>query len=135
MALNSCCSIVNGRTQKVMFDSTPSGARLYIDNVDRGLTPQEVTLKRNKKYDVRIVAEGYEPYTCTLDSGLSGWIWGNLLFGAIIGLAIDTGTGSIWAFDDVEPNLRPKSSTATIRLTSHIPAHAVKVGQMAPVAQ
>lgn len=130
--LSSCCAIVNGRTQNVVFDSTPSGARLYIDNVDRGMTPQKIALKRNKKYEVRVVAEGYEPYACTLESGMSGWIWGNLVFGGLIGLAIDVGTGSIWAFDDVDATLNPSSSAPVIRLTSHVPENAVKVGQMAP---
>lgn len=110
LSLSSCCAVVNGRTQDVQFNASPAGAKLMIDGQDRGTVPQTVSLKRNEKHTVRIEAPGYAPYEATLDSSKSGWVFGNIAFGCLglVGLAIDFGTGAIYAFDDVNASLAPQ---------------------------
>jgi len=45
--------------------------------------------------------EGHLPSTTIVDSELSGWYFGNLLFGGIIGLAIvDPISGKMWTLPD-----------------------------------
>lgn len=107
--MSSCCSVVNGRTQSVAFKSTP-GARLYVDGQDRGNTPQEVELERKKTYDIRLVAPGYEPYHTTLRGSRSGWRFGNILWGGMLGWMYDFETGAAYVFDDVDAKLLPQGS-------------------------
>ena len=89
----SCGSIVNGSKQSVGFSSSPDGATVSIDGMPRGRTPITIELERDEDHTVRITLPGYYPYSATLTHSVSGWVWGNLLMGGIIGLAVDASTG------------------------------------------
>ena len=47
----------------------------------------------------------------TLTRGTSGWIWGNIVFGGIVGLAVDAISGSLY-------KLSPAQVSATMVKTS-----------------
>ena len=50
-----------------------------------------------EKYSVKYSKEGYNDGLSVIDSSLSGWYIGNLLFGGIVGLLIvDPATGAMW---------------------------------------
>jgi hypothetical protein len=40
--------------------------------------------------------EGYAPYEMALSRSTSGWVWGNIVFGGIPGLAVDAITGGLY---------------------------------------
>lgn len=110
--LSSCCSVVNGSTQVVNIKSTPEGAWMTIDGKDRGLTPQEVTLKRREDHVVRIEAYGYKPYEHILKSSISWKSAGDLVFLTLapVAILVDACTGSLWAFDDLNAEMTPEPS-------------------------
>ena len=45
---------------------------------------------------VKIELEGYLPYETNLTRKTSGWVWGNILFGGLIGLAVDAISGGMY---------------------------------------
>lgn len=91
----ACCTIMNGTTQKVGIASQPTGAHVMVDNQPRGVTPLFVELKRKDTHIVRVEMEGYKPYEAVITRRVSGWVWGNIFFGGLIGLAVDAIAGSI----------------------------------------
>lgn len=131
-SVTSCCTIINGDSQDVSIAASPAGARLYVDGVGKGMVPQEVSISRTGTHTIRIEAPGYEPYEAELNSGCSGWAFGNLLWGLVgggIGLAIDFGTGAIWAYDDINVTLTPEVKVSAVHGAP--PIGSRKVGQMA----
>lgn len=107
--ITSCASIVNGSKQSIGFSSSPDGATVSIDGMPRGRTPITVKLERNEDHTVRVTLPGYYPYSATLTHSVSGWVWGNILLGGIIGLAVDASTGGLYVLspEQVQAQLVP----------------------------
>jgi hypothetical protein len=100
----ACASIVHGSRQSVAFTSTPSSARVTVDNQLVGNTPVVAKLTRKDKHIVRIELEGYSPFETTLARRTSGWVWGNMVFGGLVGLAVDATTGAMYQLTPEEIN-------------------------------
>lgn len=109
LAVSGCASIVSGGQQKVSFKSDPSDARIAITDgsgniVHNGVTPFEVKLTRGagffrpQHYTVKYEKPGYQPKEVPLTSGPNGWVFGNLVFGGLIGVVIDGASGAMFAF-------------------------------------
>jgi PEGA domain len=107
MALTGCCSIIHGTRQDVGISSTPTGAMVKIDNVPSGNTPLVAKLTRKDNHVVHVELAGYQPVDMTLTRGVSGWVWGNLVFGGLIGLAVDAIDGAFY-------NLSPEQVSAAL---------------------
>jgi len=97
-----CCTIISGRNQNLPVVSNPSGAKVIVNGVQQQSPCTLVLDRKQLLYQVRVEKEGYEPVEITLRKGVNGWIWGNLLFGGIIGLIIDICTGSVNKFTPTE---------------------------------
>lgn len=107
-SLAGCASILGDSRYPVAVTSAPAGASFEITDkngqvVHSGNTPSTVTLKSGKgyfsgqTYTLRFKKEGYPDKTVELDSSVSGWYWGNILFGGIIGmLIVDPATGAMY---------------------------------------
>ena len=102
-----CATIMHGSSQGIGIRSTPTGAQVSIDNEAFGSTPVVAKLSRKKDHLVRIALEGYEPYETTITKSTSGWVWGNILFGGLIGLGIDAISGGLY-------KLKPKQIEAEL---------------------
>ena len=96
LSLNACATIMHGGKQNVGINSTPSGATVFIDGQNMGVTPANLNLSRKDTHIVRIDLAGYQPYEMTMSRGVSGWVWGNLVFGGLIGLVVDASTGALY---------------------------------------
>lgn len=96
LALSGCGTIIHGSSQEVGISSSPTSATVTIDNSERGTTPLVADLKRKDTHTVRVHLEGYHPYEMNLTRSVSGWVWGNLVFGGIVGLAVDAITGGLY---------------------------------------
>lgn len=107
LILAACASIIHGTHQDVGITSVPTGAQVTVDNVQSGNTPMVAKLTRKDNHIVRITLPGYQPYDLTLTRGVSGWVWGNLAFGGLIGLAVDAIDGGMY-------KLTPEQLTATL---------------------
>lgn len=96
VVLTGCATIIQGTTQTVGLSSTPSGAQIYLNNMPLGTTPLMAELKRKDNHVLRIELEGYKPYEATFTRSVSGWVFGNIVFGGIIGLAVDAISGGMY---------------------------------------
>jgi hypothetical protein len=53
-------------------------------------------MSRKDHHIVRMELDGYQPFEATITRGVSGWVWGNILFGGLIGLAVDAISGGLY---------------------------------------
>jgi hypothetical protein len=107
LACSACASIMHGTSQDVGISSTPTSAFVTVDNAAKGQTPFVAKLSRKDNHVIHITADGYAPADLTLTHSTSGWVWGNLLFGGIVGLAVDAITGGLY-------KLTPEQLNATL---------------------
>ena len=107
LSLAGCATVMHGTQQDVGFGSVPTNARITIDNQRSATTPTVMKLSRKDNHIVRIELDGYLPYEATLTRGVSGWVWGNLVIGGLVGLAVDAISGGLY-------KLTPDQMTATL---------------------
>ena len=93
--------------QEVAIGSDPTHARVTIDNQQRGVTPLVAELKRKDNHAIRLELDGYQPHEMSLTRKVSGWVWGNIVFGGLIGLAVDAINGAMY-------KLTPEQVQATL---------------------
>ncbi len=91
-----CATIIHGSSQDVAIASQPTGADVTVDGRAFGRTPVTANLRRKDIHSVKIVLAGYQPFEMNLTRHVSGWVWGNILFGGLIGLAVDAITGGLY---------------------------------------
>lgn len=151
---SSCAAIIHGSKQHVEFASRPTGARLYIDGKDMGTTPQSLTLSRRgnrerdadgkKSFAIKLELEGYKPYETTLERKLDGWIFGNLLFGGVVGIVIDIASGAMYRltpkridgdFLDKTATTSPSKNSIFIGVTMQPDPSWEKIGQMTKLSK
>lgn len=96
--LTGCATIVNHDYQDVPVTSQPSGLRVLLDEHSCGVTPVIVTLARGERHTVTIEQKGYNPYQIRLEPTLSPFIFGNIVFGGLIGLGLDAIMGGIYEY-------------------------------------
>lgn len=118
LSLTGCASIVGKNMFPLTINSHPDEATILVvdergKQIYKGKTPTTLTLSSGeayfhpKKYTITFSRPGYEDQTTEVKAGLSGWYFGNILFGGLIGLLIvDPLTGNMW-------NLPPET-TATL---------------------
>ena len=98
LACGGCATITRGTTQALVIESDPPGADVELSNGLRGRTPASFTVKRRENLVVKIRKDGYEPVEATVSStvgdGGGTAMAGNILFGGLIGAAVDGGNGS-----------------------------------------
>jgi uncharacterized protein YceK len=94
--LSGCASIMHGTTQQIGVSSAPTGARVVVNGGQRGVTPLVLDLERKGPHTLSIESDGYEPFQMSLTRSVSGWVWGNIVFGGVIGLAVDAATGGLY---------------------------------------
>ncbi|WP_304344574.1 PEGA domain-containing protein [Chryseobacterium koreense] len=112
LTTTSCATIISGSKQTVKFASTPSDAKIFIDEVEVGKTPFETKLERKKEYQVTIELDGYKPYATKLTKEFNAWYLGNILFGGLVGLVVDPITGAIYNLSPNEINAQMKQGAA-----------------------
>lgn len=113
LLITGCATIIHGTRQDVGISSTPTGASVTIDNLQSGTTPVFSKLRRKENHVVRITLPGYQPMDLTLTSSVSGWVWGNVAIGGLIGLAVDAISGGMY-------KLSPEELSAALGATSAI---------------
>jgi hypothetical protein len=87
--------MIHGTTQSVRFESTPSGATVHA-GVFTVVTPADLEMPRKYSYDVEVTKKGYLPGRSQISRATSGAVWGNVLFGGLIGILIDVGNGAAY---------------------------------------
>jgi len=96
---SGCALLTHGRSQLVGIMSEPPSAKVTVDGQVFGSTPVYVKLERKYDHTVEIELEGFLPYKGSLTRKVTGWVWGNIFFGGIIGLVVDHATGAIYRLE------------------------------------
>jgi hypothetical protein len=107
-AVSGCATIVHSGPRNIPIASTPAGAKVSIYDRSNSLvmtntTPFVAPLNtkfgyfRSQNYRLVFEMPGYNRAEINLDSTVSGWYFGNLLFGGVIGmLIVDPLTGAMY---------------------------------------
>jgi hypothetical protein len=92
---SGCATLLRGSTQKLNFQTVPSGAQLIVDG-KQYTTPAEVKLARKNAHHVVVSKDGYRTMKFTVDpmwDGIS--LVGNIIMpGGSVGLVIDDVNGA-----------------------------------------
>jgi len=96
LVILGCATIMHGTSQEIGIQSRPTGATVTIDNREFGKTPVIAMLSRKDNHTVHLALDGYQPFDATITRSTSGWVWGNIVFGGLIGLAVDAITGGLY---------------------------------------
>jgi hypothetical protein len=94
--VSGCATVANGTHQSIGISSNPSNAFVWVDQNYVGTTPIVVGMSRKDNHVVTIELEGFEPYEAVFTRKLSGWVFGNIIIGGFIGLAVDAISGGIY---------------------------------------
>ena len=96
--LPGCASIINGKTQTVSFQSTPSGATVSLSGTPIGATPISTLIQRKNDQTLTVSKEGYKTFSTPMTTKIEPWFWGNILIGGIIGSVTDAVTGAMYEY-------------------------------------
>lgn len=141
MFLWACATIMHGTSQEVGLTSQPAGATVTIDGQPGGKTPVVARLKRKATHTITISMDGYQPFELTTTRKTSGWVWGNIIFGGLIGLAVDAMSGGLYNVnpDQVQAQLTKTASrgvmqdgTIYVFLVRQPDPTWERIGQLAP---
>ena len=93
-----CASIIHGSRQDIRVTSNPSGAVVRVNlNNQATTTPGIVTLNRKEiGYALTFEKQGYKPVEVSLRRTVDGWLFGNIIFGGLVGIVIDFASGSAY---------------------------------------
>lgn len=99
--LVGCATIIEGTDQTVTVTTTPSGAICEFKRGGQTVavvnpTPGSAMVDKSKE-DISVTCnkDGYHGGGASLTSEFQGMTFGNILFGGIIGVAIDAGSGAM----------------------------------------
>lgn len=116
--LTSCATIFKGSHGEVRFNSSPSGAEVIIDQVNKGETPTTSQLTRNESHTVTFKKDGYEDVTVRVERKFDGatTIVGNLFSWLLLGVVVDVASGAAYTLTpaDVQGNLNELQAAGII---------------------
>ena len=102
LLLSSCATMLNSDHQSVRIFSTPSEAKVTVDDRFHLTTVGTVNLSRFSDHTAVIEKEGYEPVTIKIERSMSKKVWLNawcLIF-VYACVKSDREDGGFWTFDD-----------------------------------
>lgn len=102
--LTGCASIVNGTSESVSVQTSPEeGAKCSLTN-NKGQwfvsdTPGSVTVHRSyQPLTVDCQKDGYANAETKVESKTKGMLFGNVVFGGVIGAGVDAGDGAAYDY-------------------------------------
>jgi hypothetical protein len=132
----ACASVVSGTSQTLTLDTVPAGADcsltrkgLFVGRVNP--TPGTVTVQRTRdEITVSCAHDGYETGTFVNKSGLEAATFGNIIFGGLVGVAIDSASGANNKYDaTMRITLAPGAPGQD---TVGVPSASAPIGARAP---
>lgn len=133
-----CATIMTGTSQKIGVTSMPTNARVSVDGQDVGVTPLFANLKRSRTHIISIEMPGYLKTDIAVNKKINGWVWGNIVFGGLIGLIVDATTGSLYSLtpDQIQEELTkgnvklPKDNCIMIATVLNPDSNWHKIGEL-----
>lgn len=89
MVSSGCATILDGSSQPVAFDSSPLGARIFVNGAEVGRTPLSMMMRRSKTTMILAKKDGYEDQQLVLQTTTNGNFWRNILTGGPVGSTVD----------------------------------------------
>jgi len=108
----SCASIFTGSKRNVLFETDPSGAKVFINGFEKGTTPVQIKVRAEDRVDFRL--DNYKERVVVMDHKFN---LVSILNGlSIIGWGVDALTGSLKRVDTkyVKVTLEKSDKTAFI---------------------
>lgn len=91
----SCASIFTGSKRNVLFESDPSGAKVFVNGFEKGITPVQIKVKAEDRVDFRL--DNYKERVVVMDSNFN--LVAILNGFSIVGWGIDAISGSLKRVD------------------------------------
>jgi hypothetical protein len=113
-----CATIFKGSDADIRVNSQPSDASIFINEIDRGNTPQTLTLGRDQDHILTFKKDGYEDVRIEVNKKFDGatTILGNLVSWWVIGVVVDVASGAAYSLEpaDVQANLEEMQASGII---------------------
>ena len=96
-----CATLTKGASQTITVATDPVGATCTISREGKTIavvnpTPGSIPVdKSSKELSIRCEKADYQPSVGTMASSFQAMTFGNILFGGLIGVAIDAGSGAM----------------------------------------
>jgi len=91
----SCASIVDNGPDLVTFNSSPEGATVLVDGLAVGKTPCTAPVSRKwGSGDIMFRLYGHQAIETSIGRNVNPWVFGNIIFGGLVGIAVDCATGN-----------------------------------------
>ncbi|QNJ99937.1 hypothetical protein [Dyella telluris] len=108
LSVSACASIVGGRYQKVEVETRAANQSVHADctlsngeSQVRVTTPGTATVHRSSHdLSVSCQKDGKQIAQQSYDSTIRGMVWGNLIFGGLIGIVVDFSDGASHHYPD-----------------------------------
>jgi hypothetical protein len=122
LSTGACATIMQGSEQPVSVSSTPAGATISVDGQPMGTTPAVLRLARKETHLVRLELDGYQPFDISLERKTSGWMWGNVVFGGLVGIVVDASTGAMYRLtpESIEAGMQTRTAVVDGRRTIQV---------------
>ena len=103
LSTTSCATIITGTKDKITFNTTPEGAKVIHKGIEKCTTPCTAEIPRSlSKQVVTFEKEGFISKEVKLTKTFNPVTLVNILLGGVIGLGIDTATGSLTKYSPKE---------------------------------
>lgn len=118
--LASCASILAPGPDLIAVSTEPPGAGVTVGGNYIGKTPLTLSMPR-KGYtgdEIVFALHGYDERKVKIASGVNGAVFGNLLFGGVLGFIVDgvSGNSSRWSTDPIHVVLSPAGEAPTLSM-------------------
>jgi hypothetical protein len=109
IAVHGCATLMQGSTQQITVNSSPSGATVLVDGGLRFTTPTVLELSRKESHRIEISLEGYHPERIDVRTTSSNMVMGNIVAGGLVGFVVDHSSGAAFRLvpEVVRVSLRP----------------------------
>lgn len=105
ICLAGCASITTDSLQMVSITSDPTDSTCLIKGpkgfATRITTPNGFAVSRGEGDLSVVCTKGDQVGSALIKEQVAGMTFGNILFGGLIGLAVDAGTGKMWKYPSV----------------------------------
>jgi len=106
LSATSCASILTGTKDRITFNSTPEGAKVFHKGIEKCTTPCTAEIPRSlSKQMVIFEKEGFNNKEVKLTKTFNPVSLVNILLGGAIGVGIDAATGSLTKYSPKEYNV------------------------------
>lgn len=97
--MSGCATITRGTSDTLVIETEPSNASASLSNGLQCKTPCALRMSRKDNVIIKIEKDGFIPIDVVVAPQISGagsaGMAGNLLFGGLIGAAVDAGSGAM----------------------------------------